>query len=160
MTAGENDRSIRRLAFFAVGTVALTAALTAVLQLRLDRYPEGLSGVFPASCLVLLAVFAGVEAMRAGSGSPAGIEMQVKRLAVVAMFALLYVAALPLVGFAPATLLFQAAVLAVVFGRRGFGLVAVPVLLTFLMLAFFSRLLAVPLPRGLGWFYGLNSVLL
>ncbi|MEM6762565.1 MAG: tripartite tricarboxylate transporter TctB family protein [Pseudomonadota bacterium] len=71
-----------------------------------------------------------------------------------------YVVGLRLLGFLVPTLAFQFVVLSVGFCRRGpLWLVLVPVGLTTLVIAIFSGLMAVPLPRGTGWIYGLNRMI-
>ena len=161
MSAGGNRRKLTRIAFFAIAAAATAVVLAGILQLRFDQYPERLSGVFPVVCLALLALFAGLEgfgAARAGSSGVTGIDLRLNRLIRVSALAAAYVAVMTVIGFALATLLFQGAVLAYVFEQRGLRLIMIPVSLTVAVVALFSVLLAVPLPRGIGWFYALNSL--
>jgi hypothetical protein len=71
-----------------------------------------------------------------------------------------YVALMKLTGFLPATLVFQAILLFVVFGWRDMRMVlGVPAGLTLLYFIIFVRLLDLPLPQGYGWFRQFSRVL-
>ena len=64
------------------------------------------------------------------------------------------------VGFVPATLIFQAALLAGVFGVRTVrGIVLLPTILTGVYFVIFLRLLELPLPQGYGPFRALSRLI-
>lgn len=74
-------------------------------------------------------------------------------LAIGATLSGFYVALLYLTGFVPATLLFQAAMLVLVFRQFSIKMVIlVPLALTTAYFVIFIRLLEMPLPQGTGWF--------
>ena len=159
MNADPKTVPVHRFVYAGIALIAAAGALLSLLALRLDHYPEGLSRLFPTLCLgamAIAAVLASRAAVRDAVGADAAVP-EIARLIRIAVLALLYVALLPLTGFAPATLLFQFAVLRFVFGMRGVSSVAYPLALTALALALFSGLLDVPLPQGRGWFYLLNT---
>lgn len=71
-----------------------------------------------------------------------------------------YVALMKFTGFLPATLVFQAVLLLVVFGWRDFRmLLGIPAGLTLFYFIIFVRLLDLPLPQGYGWFRQLSRAL-
>ena len=71
-----------------------------------------------------------------------------------------YVAALHLLGFLLATLLFQGLLLALVFRQRDWRLLlGVPAGLTALFFLIFVQLMSTPLPRGQGVFHELSKLL-
>lgn len=71
----------------------------------------------------------------------------------------LYVALMRVIGFIPATLLFQSALLFVVFRQRGAKVVVgVPLVLTAIYFVVFVRLLEMPLPQGYGIFRAFSQI--
>jgi len=71
-----------------------------------------------------------------------------------------FVASLPLIGFLPATLLFQFAVLWVVFRQRSWIVtLGAPIVLTSIFFLIFSEIMNVPLPRGAGIFYTFSRLI-
>ena len=100
-----------------------------------------------------------VEAEPAAAGNPepdTAQDPELERPSVLRLaigFALLfgYLYLMGPVGFVPATLGFCAAFLLFVGERRWYVVVGFPILIVVVVLAAFTRLLEVPLPRGTGW---------
>lgn len=71
-----------------------------------------------------------------------------------------FVGSLSLIGFLPATILFQFAVLWVVFRQRSWIVtLGTPLLLTAMFFVIFSVIMNVPLPRGAGIFYTFSRLI-
>jgi hypothetical protein len=71
-----------------------------------------------------------------------------------------FVASLRYIGFLPAAILFQLAMLSVVFRQRSWKvLIGAPIFLTALFLVIFSLIMGVPLPRGSGIFYTFSRLI-
>ncbi|MDN2565594.1 tripartite tricarboxylate transporter TctB family protein [Aquibium sp. A9E412] len=110
----------------------------------------------------LLQIVDAVRRHRAGTvpGGAAAGRPDVAGFLVALAATALYVVAMRFVGFLPATLVFQAALFALVFGMRDRrGLVYLPALLTALYYVIFLRLLELPLPQGRGVFRELSRFL-
>jgi putative tricarboxylic transport membrane protein len=72
---------------------------------------------------------------------------------------LAYIYFMPAIGFVPVTLLFCIAFLLMVGERRWWVVAAIPAVATVVVVAIFTRLLVVPLPRGQGVFLELSTYL-
>lgn len=125
-------------------------------------FPEGLTYAFPG-LLFLGALPVGVTLLLASpatAGAP-HVETAIDWSMLLMLVGLTwtYVIAMTLIGFLPATLLFQTSVLRFIFNRRGWRwLTVLPLAATCLFSVFFKALLAVPLPRGIGIFYVFNTL--
>lgn len=149
------------LFFFAISLLAL---FYSVLMQDFSFYPERLDYVFPGLLSFGGAAFLGKlifrrsvnDAADAGAGA-----RQLRSLAAVVIIVSVYIAGVPLMGFALSTWLFQLVMFFYVFAKRSFAwLVCAPLALTVILSFFFAHLLSVPLPRGVGVFYFLNAWLI
>jgi hypothetical protein len=73
-----------------------------------------------------------------------------------AVVTLVYIFAMQAIGFGLATFLYVLAFVFVLGERRKSVLIVSPVLVTALILVVFSRLIAMPLPKGMGFFADLS----
>lgn len=146
---------------------ALAGLLFAISQQRLADYPEGLSYLFPG--FVFLCLFGvGLSLLRqirtptpSNAVHTASTQFNTSGFCQVCGLLLAYVVVIPIVGFVLATLVFQAMVVALVFKRRGsLWLCVLPIGVTTAFTLFFTKALSVPLPRGTGVFYCINSVVI
>jgi len=86
----------------------------------------------------------------------AGRKKQRNIVILCAVVTLVYIFAMQAIGFAPATLLYVLAFVFVLGERRKSVLIVSPVAVTALILVVFSRLIAMPLPKGIGFFADLS----
>ncbi|MEO0398866.1 MAG: tripartite tricarboxylate transporter TctB family protein [Pseudomonadota bacterium] len=134
---------------------------------RFDAYPEELTFVFPGALfLALIPVGALLAFRRQAGGAEASADTlnadaapNASGFVKVAAFTWGYAVLIALIGFPPATFLFQAAVIGLVFNhRKALWLVGAPLALTIAFTLFFDGALSVPLPRGVGVFYSFNAL--
>lgn len=123
---------------------------------------------FPKILLVAIVALTLVEiarvllARRRAGGPAAGTDVRFHPLDLGLAVAITvgYVAALHALGFLPATFVFQALLLAVIFRERRWpALLGVPLALTSLFFVIFILLMGVPLPRGMGVFLDFSKLL-
>ncbi|MDN5344864.1 MAG: putative tricarboxylic transport rane protein [Clostridia bacterium] len=115
--------------------------------------------------LIFLAIMLVIESIRKQRQLQAASQSEEKQPEHAGLVRMLTAAALLLayifiglqyVGFVLSTLLFTVAFMALLGNRRPLPLVLTPLLITGLSVAVFSRMLLVPLPRGVGIFYLLS----
>lgn len=113
--------------------------------------------------LVLVSLLQVVQELLRRSSGPAEtrrLAPDVRGFAVTLSAAAAYIMAMQYVGFLPATLFFQSAIFAVVFGMRtARGIVLLPAILTGIYFVIFLRLLGLPLPQGYGPFRELSRLI-
>lgn len=163
-----NNKRVPTASVFGLGLVVLAGALLPSAQgielsggisrnetIGPDYFPRAyLWGCLGIGCLLIL----GDIRSRPGL-PPMGMRASGNFVLILALLAA-YWLALKLAGFILPTLMLQAGLLAVGFQRRGWlWLLVAPILTTALVVGFFSELLGVPLPRGLGMFYELNRLI-
>ncbi|MFN3172283.1 MAG: tripartite tricarboxylate transporter TctB family protein [Hyphomicrobiales bacterium] len=163
-----NNKRVPTASVFGLGLVVLAGALLPSAQgielsggisrnetIGPDDFPRTyLWGCLGIGCLLILSDIKSQPGL-----PPTGMRASGHFVLILALLAI-YWLALRLVGFILPTLMLQAGLLAVGFQRRGWvWLLVVPILITALVVGFFSELLGVPLPRGLGMFYELNRLI-
>ncbi|MCL4439228.1 MAG: tripartite tricarboxylate transporter TctB family protein [Firmicutes bacterium] len=145
--------------------VAIALYLTTFTFPVFPQYRYVDSGFWPKivlAVLIFLAIMLVIESVRKkrhlqviGQG---GVEKQereglVRMLGAGALLLVYIFIGLQYVGFVLSTLLFTVAFMVLLGNRRPLPLVLTPLLITGLSVAVFSRMLLVPLPRGVGIFY-------
>jgi len=143
---------------------------------EIRRFGEMGSGFWPIlilSAAVLLSAFlllSSILKFRKGKGkeeseenlSPAELASRKKQRNIVVLCAVVtlgYIFVMQGIGFALATFLYVLAFVFVLGERRKSVLIVSPVLVTALILVVFSRLIAMPLPKGMGFFADLSRFL-
>ncbi|MEM1111382.1 MAG: tripartite tricarboxylate transporter TctB family protein [Pseudomonadota bacterium] len=156
---------MRRLFLLVASAAGLAGVSWSLHELSFERYPEGLDYVLPAllSALVVVAALLSLRyevARHEEVLDLPDVDFGGLRPAVLAVGCLLlYMLLLSTVGFPLATLIFQVLLLRVVFRVSGWAwLLAVPCAATASICLLFGLVLDVPLPRGVGWFYALNAM--
>ena len=122
---------------------------------------------FPKILLLGIIALTAAEIVRvfiSGRGGGVEVETGVRfyplDLALAVAITVAYVAALHLLGFLPATYVFQAVLLAVIFRERRWHMIlGIPLVLTSLFFVIFIALMGVPLPRGTGVFLEFSKLL-
>jgi len=142
---------------------------------EIRRFGEMGSGFWPIlilSAATLLSAFlllSSILEFRKGKGkeepeetlSPEDLAGRKKHRNIVilcAVVTLVYIFAMQAIGFALATLLYVLAFVILLGERRKSVLIVSPVLVTALILVIFSRFIAMPLPRGMGFFADLSRL--
>lgn len=163
-----NNRRVPTASVFGLGLVVLAGALLPSAQGielsgGISRHETVGPGDFPLAylwgclgigCLLIL------SDIRSQPGLPPTALRASGHLVLILALLAIYWLALRLMGFTLPTLVLQAGLLALGFQRRGWmWLLVAPILITALAIGFFSELLGVPLPRGLGMFYDMNRLI-
>jgi len=140
---------------------------------EIRRFGEMGSGFWPililstAALLSGFLLFSSILNFRKGKGkkepeeplSPEELSSRKKQRNIVLLCAavtLAYIFAMQAIGFALATFLYVLAFILVLGERRKSVLIVSPVVVTVLILVVFSRLIAMPLPKGMGFFADLS----
>lgn len=138
-----------------------------------ERYKNVDSDFWPKIILMVTAFFAllltvqsGMRLLkRGGEGRPAPGEMEEAeagpnwaRLIATAALVVLYFMGLQYVGFVLSTVVFLALAVQVTDYGNTWAKIVFPFAFTALLVAVFDRLMALPLPRGAGWFYQLGLI--
>jgi hypothetical protein len=140
---------------------------------EIRRFGEMGSGFWPililstAALLSGFLLFSSILNFRKGKGkeepgealSPGELSSRKKQRNIVILCAavtLAYIFAMQAIGFALATFLYVLAFILALGERRKLVLIASPVVVTALILVIFSRLIAMPLPKGMGFFADLS----
>lgn len=143
----------------------LSGLIYSTWRQSLSQYPEGLSYIFPI-LIFILALLTGISLLRSQPTEPPPANAASTRPTLIklgVMMALLwgYAFLLGVAGFIIATFAFQLLALLIVFKKRGtLWVIGAPLLLTALFTLFFEFVLAVPLPKGVGAFYAINTLLM
>lgn len=141
----------------------------AINQMGKGRAGEIGSGFWPfvalTACVVLSAVqfFRSLRRTAPQAGSKEHTEENVssrrRALVLTVISFLLYLIAIPWIGFVAATFFFIPAVSASLGERRWKVLCVSPVVITFLITMVFARFIAIPFPRGVGLFASFSRLL-
>lgn len=138
-----------------------TAGMTSAYAASELFGPAFFPRVILSALIVVSALQIGHEVRRRRAAEPGGsARPDLAAFGITLAAAVGYVLSMQYVGFLPATLVFQAAIFALVFRMRNLtGMVLLPGLLTAVYFVIFLRILELPLPQGHGIFREISQFL-